>query len=295
MSQQPYGQQYPPQGDQQQYPPQPGYGQPAPAQGPPQGWAQQPPAGPPPSTGPGGSPESFKSAAPSSAGGENPRIHQLNGRLVLFRPTAYNPMAKGFGSNPPGPQTTCEAIVLDGPPIEGVADGRTGQITPFSTGPRPTPFYISALYLTQMGLIQQLETAVPTRSFCLNRVDMKDIGQGKTWYQLLDMTEADEQLARSIIGPRIMEGWERIKTESLQRYQPQPADAFAGGQHQGGMGQPQQNPQGGYGQQQGPPPGYGQQSGPQGPPADPWGQQSQQGPPQGWGPPAGQPTGWGQQ
>lgn len=271
------------QGQPQGYPPEhPSHGYPAQQNsGPPQGWApqgQQPPAENPGwgqmyqgSPSQGGQPEAFKSAAPSTAGGENPRIGQMNGRLILFRPTNYNPMAKGFGSNPPGPQLTTEAIVLDGPPIEGVLDGKTGRLTPFTTGPRSTPFYVSAFYLTQQGLIQQLESAVPGRQFCLNRVEIKSIGQGKTWYQLNDMTREDEALARSIIGDQILTGWERIKAD-FARFTPQepaPGDPWAGQQPQGQQNQAWGQPTAG---QQGPPQGWGQPNQQQGPPAG-WGGQ----------------------
>lgn len=243
MTQQPWGQPAPA----QQFPQADPWGQQAPAQ-----QYQQAPAQP------AADGLAFNSAAPATGGGENPRIAQLEGRLILIRPLSYDPMAQGFGSNPPGPQIIADCLVLDGPPITGALNGQTNQIIPFTDGPRSAPFYVSTLYLRQKVVISQLENHVPTRPMLLNRVG-KGVARGSNSapYLLLEATPEDNAVAAGVAAmvgaSTVQELWDRVKAASTPATAPV---AF------GGAGAPPVQQV----QQQGPPPGYGQQ-----PPAQPWG------------------------
>lgn len=263
MTQQPWGQPAPV----QQFPQPDPWGQQAPAQ---PGYAQQAPAQPP------GDGFAFNSAAPATGGGENPRIAQLEGRLVLIRPLSYDPMAQGFGSNPPGPQIIADCLVLDGPPITGALNGQTNQITPFTDGPRSVPFYVSTLYLRQKAVISQLENHVPSRPMLLNRIG-KGVARGSNSapFLLLEATPEDNAAAAGVAAmvgaTSVQELWDKVKAASAPAPAPAPV-AF------GGAGAPQGYPQAVQNQQ---PPA----------PAQPWGQQAtaQQPPPAAYpqqGPPA---------
>jgi hypothetical protein len=185
----------------------------------------------------GGEPEQFAGAAAVPAGGgETIKIHQLLGRLILARPTSAPAMAPGFNGGEAKLQMTIELIVFDGPPIPGMVDGRNGQVTkPFAAGPKTPPFYVATVYVTHELLLKQLEPSVPSRSFVLNRVGQGQAkGQNSPPFILLDASPADHELARSVIGPKIAEGFNAIKAASA----PEPEQPFA---HAGAY-QPQMAP-----------------------------------------------------
>lgn len=251
-----------------------GYGQPQhayaqPGQTPPTQYASQ------------GEPEVFGKAAPAT-GGETVKIHQMVDRLVLFRPISYNPLAQGYGSNPPGPQIICEAIIFDGPPVPGMVDGRNGQVTaPFNSGPKVPPFYVANVYITHDVLLKQLMDSVPSRAFVLGRIGKGQAkGSNDAPFKIIDPTPQDEAVARQHIGNRIADGFDRIKAASA----PEPQQPFGGTGYQQQAPAPyqpqpvaQQYPQ--YNQQPAQPQPYAaptpQQYPPQGPPGAPWAQQQQ--------------------
>lgn len=270
-------QQYPAQTPPGQYPQQPSYGNVPPA---------QPSYGtPPPQAGPA---DEFNAPSAPTGGGEGVGIHQLGNRLVLFRPLSYDPMAApmpGVENARPGPLVMAEAIVLDGPPIPGSVNGMTEVMTPFPGGPKSPPFYVASMYVRGAVLPGQLEASVPSRSFVLGRiVKGTPSGKGKPPWVLLDFTEQDQQLARSIIGPRIADGFDAIKRASAPAPTTQPfaPAGYPGAVAQNPYGAPPQQPQYPQQPQSQPahPQSYGQpdpsQQPPQGPPGAPWQQQQPQ-------------------
>jgi hypothetical protein len=280
VTQQPYG---PIPG--QQYPPADVTGQPwgqPPAQ--PQ-YQQAPPAeyGAPAPT---GAPQGFNKPGAPTGGGETVNLHQLENRLVLFRVTSWDPTSVST-QNPnakPG-LIMAEAIIMDGPPIAGALNGNTKQMTPFESGPKVPPFYVNTLYIRGAVIPSQLADYAPSRGMCLGRVVAGQPGkQGNPPWILQDPTEQDEALAYSVVGPQILEGFNRIKAAAapaptVQQFgQPQQAPA--------GYPQPTQPPvqqtgpaQGGYPQPQPYQQPTPQQYPPAGPPAAPWAQPQQAGPP----------------
>lgn len=288
MTQNPY--QGPPPG----YPPvnqptQPGYGTP-----PPQGYGQQyQPQPPGPATypqapaqpaypaqpqAPAGGADDFGDPGEPTKGGDAPNAHQLNGRLVMFRPKSFEALAAGYQGGDPKDLAISELIVLDGEPMPGSVDGRNQQMTPFAAGPKVPPFYCGNVYIRGALVPSQLEPYVAGRGFCLARVGRSQAsGTGQPSLRLFDPTEQDKALARQILGTPIRAGWERVQKASAP---PAPAGAPGYGPPQGGQAVP--------------PPGYSQAPGqpyppaPQGPPPG-YGPPPSQYPPQPQGPPPGQP------
>lgn len=257
MTQQPYQPtQAPPQG----WGPPPGYGPPVqhnpdwnspPAQAPtgPSPFTQPGQAGPPPSAGdPFGNP-----GAPTGGGGDQPGMHQLGGRLLLIRPTSFDPSAPPHPSSQngrPGPLVMAELIVCDGEPIPGNVNGDTEQFTPFAAGPKVVPFYCGSMFIRGAVLPGQLEAYVAGRGYCLGRMVKGTPGKaGKPPWVLADPTEQDK-----VIGRQIHAQWDQIKAAGA----PVRPDQF-------GAPVGQQAPPQGYGQATqyqspllgyGPPPNY---------------------------------------
>lgn len=251
---------YPPAQPQQappQYPTQPAYGTPPAPQGPPTPFTQPGQAGAP--VGPDGDPFG-NPGAPQGGGGDAPAIHQLEGRLLLIRPISYDPLSAGYKGGDPGPLARADVVVCDGEPIAGNLDGNTGQLTPFSAGPKVAPFFCGAMYIRGAVIPGQLKDYVDGRGFCLGRVTKgQPGGQGKAPWVLADPSEADK-----VIGRAIHAQWEQIKAAGQQ---PRPDQFGAPQGQQAPVQQPYQGDPRGYGQQA-PPPGYGQQQ-PQGYPPQP--------------------------
>jgi hypothetical protein len=283
VTQQPYG---PPPGQYPQQPPvsPPWTSNPAnqPAQGP--AWGQQAPLAPT------GQRQGFNKPGAPTGGGETVNVHQLEGRLVLFRVTSWDPdnVSTQGGENAKPGLLMAEAIIMDGPPIPGALNGMNGQLTPFESGPKVPPFYVNTLYIRGAVMPRQLADYAPSRGLALGRVVKGQAGtKGKPPWVLQDATEQDEALAYSIVGPQILEGFNRIKAAAapaptVQQFgQPQQAPA--------GYPQPTQPPvqqtgpaQGGYPQPQPYQQPTPQQYPPAGPPAAPWAQPQQAGPPPPW-------------
>lgn len=254
MSQQPY----------QLYPGQPQYG-PPPTQypaGAPQPQYGQQPAGD-------GVVEEFDSVAPP-VGGETIKMHQLTGRLVLFRPTSAPGMKKGYNGGPEKMGMTVEAIIMDGPPVPGMVDGRNGQVTkPFAAGPKNPPFFVAVIHIQHDLLLQQLGPLWENHGFTLNRIELgQATGTNSPPFKLAMPTDQDKALARSIIGPRIAEGFNRIKAASAPEPEQQYVPATPPPVQQAPAQPPYQQPAQAPYPYQGPP---AQQYPPQGPPAAPWG------------------------
>ncbi len=287
MTQNPYG---PPPGG--AYPPQyqppmpPGQGWPPAQPGPPPGYPpadvagnpyqQAPPspftqprqAGPPAGEDPFGNP-----GAPTGGGGDQPGMHQLGSRLLLIRPTSFDPSAPPHPSSQngrPGPLVMAELIVCDGEPIPGNVNGDTDQFTPFAAGPKVVPFYCGSMFIRGAVLPGQLEGYVAGRGFCLGRLAKGTPGKaGKPPWVLADPTEADR-----VIGRQIHAQWDQIKAAAAPPRPDQFGAPVAGpppGAYQGQFSQPQGQPN----YQQGPPPGW------SGNPM-PYPGQPQQGPPPGY-------------
>lgn len=249
MTQQPYQQGPPPGWDPNQY-------QPPQQQEPPPGWPGRPVPGPFQQTGqvaqpaaPGGPAGGDPFGAPGAAtgGGDSPRIAQLEGRLVLWRPTSFEANSAGGAGFDPSDLVVTEAVIIDGPPIPGSLDGNSGVMTPFAAGPKVAPFYVGSMWIRGKVVPSQLKEYVPGRGFCLGRVAKgKPASTGKPPWIIADPTEEDR-----VIGRQIHAAWEQIKAA----VQAAPA--------------PEQF--GAPGAQQGPPPGWGQPAPQPAPPA--WGQQ----------------------
>lgn len=266
---------YPAQPPQGQYPP-PGGAYPAPY--PPPGYQQpqypQAPAQPAypaqPQAPAGVGDDEFGDPGAPTKGGDAPAAHQLNGRLVMFRPKSFEALAAGYKGGDPKDLAITELIVLDGEPIPGNIDGMTDVMTPFAAGPKFPPFYCGNVYIRGALVPSQLEPYVAGRGFCLARVGRSQAsGTGKPSLRLFDPTEQDKALARQILGTPIRAGWERLQKASAP---PAPAGAPGYGPPQGGQAVP--------------PPGYSQAPG-QAYPGQPY-PPAPQGPPPGYGPPPGQ-------
>ena len=279
MTQQPYG---PPPGQQPAYPAQNQQGQyPPPGQQP--QYPQQTPGGyqhnenssygpvtqQAPAQGGG-----FNKPGAPTGGGESVNLHQLDGRLVLFRVNSWDPTSVST-QNPqakPG-LILAEAIVMDGPPIAGAVNGSTNQVTPFESGPKVPPFYVATMYIRGAVMPGQLADFAPGRGMCLGRVVPGTPGkQGKPPWILQDPTEQDEALAYSIVGMDIRAGFDRIRAAAApaptqqQFGQPTPAAPVQQAPVQYQQPQPYQAPNP-------------QQYPPAGPPAAPWAQPQQAAPP----------------
>lgn len=295
MTQQPY-QPPPQQGWPQQPPP---YG--TPPQGPPPGYPQQPPAqqwppagGVPQGVPEPGAPNPFNQAGPAGAppsddafgdpgegtrgNGDSPALHQLVGRLILFKPVQMDRNATQYKSTELRDDVMiCHIVVCDGEPIPGNVNGETNQFTPFAAGPKVAPFYIGSIQV-RSAVSDKLQDYLKAQGMCLARLVERPSRAGKPWKDLAPATEQDKALARTIV-PR----WDELKALA-QPVQPQdPYGSVQGGQlaPPPGYAQAPGQPYPGQPYQQGPPPGYPAQN-PQGaPPAQPP-YYPQQPAPQGW-------------
>lgn len=200
-------------------PPQPSAypgGQPDPSyapQGYPQGGQFQAPPGPSPFTqaGPAGAPpisdDVFGAPGAGRNTGDSPAVHQLKNRLLLVKPTRpIDPNAKAFNKVDTEEAVDVEIVVLDGGPIDGNLNGETDQFTPFATGAKVVPFYMTAIF--NKALLDRVRIYAAGGEmhgrWCLGRLVYKPSKVGKPWPDLVDPTEADQALARTVV-PRLAE------------------------------------------------------------------------------------------
>lgn len=213
----------------------------------------------------------FNSPGSAAGGKGSVKTHQLNGRLLIVKVVSYDAEAKGFGDNAkPGPQAVCECVVLDGPPIDCVTDGRTQQPTAQLVTPASPPFYIPTLYCT--GVVLAARNLAPyVGQFVVGRLG-KGVPKPPNDAPWILNEASPEEMA---YAQRVGASWEQIKAQNavqvVEAIQPPPAaqQAFT----------------------QNPPPWGGQPTGPPQQPAGapPWG------PAQQWQQPAAQPPAWGYQ
>lgn len=265
-------------------------------QGPPPGYGQQPsgypqgqpgydypqnaPAQPgPPPPAPAHSEDEFGTPDPSRpAAGEQPALHQLKGRLMLFWPSKTGMADKFNKAEGQEENVWFEAIVCDGPPIAEHIRGDNDAVTPFAAGPKQAPFFIPSLQ-SKGAVLDRLRRFTPGGEYygrpCLGRLVYRPpVSKGKPWPDIEDPTEADKALARQILPMRA-----QLRAAAEPVRQPQP-DSFAPPvQSPGPPPAWAQAPQPQYQQPAGPPPGYAG-GGP-----TPYGQQPPQGPPPGQYPP----------
>lgn len=263
---------YPPQYQQPAGPP-PGYGTP-PAATP----QYQQPAGPPPAQQwpapagvPQGVPEPGAPAVPGGDGfgdpgqgqggdGDSPALHQLEGRLLLWRPKpAGIIMGQPYDKTKPlEEQAFVDVIVCDGPPVGFNLNGETGAQTPFASGPKVAPFFIGNMRINKVILDKLRDDYINNpnpAATCLARfVKTPPRGAGKPYNDLAPASEADKALARPIYA-----AWDQIKAASTVAA----PDQFAGPAAPQYGTPPAAAPQYQQPAPAGPPPGYGQQPAPQ--------------------------------
>jgi len=234
VTQNPYAQQ-PQQGPPPGWPPGPAQQQ----AGPPPGWKPAPAYGTPPPAQPASTGEDAfgDPGGDDSFDGDAPALHQLAGRLILWRPRK-NSISQG---TPYGKPTELEdkmrvdIIVLDGPPIAAHINGDTQAQTPFATGPKVAPFYLGGVQVNKVILkkLMDYHNSPDPKSTCLARfVKTPPKGQGKPYNDLAVATDQDKATARELAGGPSLQRWDELKT-AADIAGPARPDQFGGPAQQG--------------------------------------------------------------
>jgi len=205
-------------------------------------------------TPPASGPDEFGDPGTDGPEGDAPALHQLVGRLILWRPRKSS-----LGQNTKYQSTELQdtmqvdLIVLDGPPIDHHLNGDTKAVTPFATGPKVAPFYLGNIRVKAVPLkkLRAYHDSADPRATCLGRlVETPPRTGGKPYQDLANGTDQDKALARKVLPM-----WDELKAAAAAVGPVRP-DQFGGPTQQ-------QAPAG-------PPPGWtpppAQQAAPQGPP-----------------------------
>lgn len=134
---------------------------------------------------------------PDAVGAAAFRINQLGeGRLLLVRPTAYDPNAAGFDAGETTGCVTADIVVLDGPtPLTFGGSVQKGR--PDSMRVDTLPFLASGVWIKEKQLVVQLHRKVGANEVVVGRLALGVATKGNRPWVLLDPTPADIEKANA--------------------------------------------------------------------------------------------------
>lgn len=105
-------------------------------------------------------------ADPSAVGGTRPATRDLVGRVVIVRPTSYNPTAPGYTPGTTQERVTLDVMVVTGGPVEFGGNPRRGKPNTLRAA---TPYFATGLFVSNSNIVAATREFVG-KSVVLGRV-----------------------------------------------------------------------------------------------------------------------------